>query len=399
MKLKNTKTVAAMILVVILLVGCTTVQGDNENLTIVQASDTVMDTNEQSTNIVVDENSLLDTSVLFTSRDLEQTVDLKDGKLIELMSYEDVIIEEEGIYVLSGLVEEVTVIVEADDEAKVQLVLDTVSIINEESPAIYVKSADKVFITSTDSQNYMEVLGEFNSDGETNWDSVVFSKSDLVLNGTGTLEIISNDGNGITSKDDLKITGGFYTITTSGDAIEANDSIRIYDGDFTIVTNKDALHSENDEDDSLGYLYIKNGNFTITATDDAIYGDSMVQIDGGTIDIITCSEGIEGTYLQINGGDISIYATDDGINATNKTNGDVIIEVNDGLINVKMASGDTDGFDSNGNIYINGGTINVEANSAFDSDGIAELNGGEVIVNGELITEIIQMQMGKPKRK
>lgn len=409
MKLKNTKAIVVMILVVILLVGCTTVQGNNENLTFVQASDTVVETNETSTtgegkdntstNVLVDENSLLDTSELFTNRDLEQTVELSDGKFIELMSYEDVIIEEEGIYILSGLVEEVTVIVEADDEAKVQIVLDTVSIINEESPGIYVKSADKVFITSTDTKNYLEVSGDFNSDGETNCDAVIFSKSDLVLNGTGTLEIVSNDGNGITSKDDLKVTGGIYTITTSEDAIEANDSIRIYDGDFTIVTNKDALHSENEEDDSLGYLYIKDGHFTITAADDAIYGNSMVQIDGGTIDIITCSEGIEGTYLQINGGDISIYATDDGINATNKTNGDVIIEVNDGLINVNMASGDTDGFDSNGDIYINGGTINVEANSAFDSDGIAELNGGEVTVNGEFITEITQMQMGKPKRK
>jgi len=408
MKFKKTKTIAVMILVFILLVGCTTVQGDNENVTNVQLSDTVVEANETSTTseekdntstvVVVDETSLLDTSELFTNRDLEQTVDLSDGNFIELMSHEDVIIDEEGIYVLSGLVEEVTVIVEADDEAKVQIVLDTVSIINEESPAIYVKSADKVFITSTESQNYMEVLGEFTPDGETNLDSVIFSKSDLVLNGTGTLEIVSNDGNGITSKDDLKITGGIYTITTSEDAIEANDSIRIYDGDFTIVTNKDALHSENEDDDTLGYLYIREGNFTITATDDAIYGNSMIQIDGGTIDIITCSEGIEGTYLQINGGDISIYATDDGINAAAKTSYDVVIEVNGGLIDVKMASGDTDGFDSNGDIYINGGTISVEANSAFDSDGVVELNGGEVTVNGEITTEITQMQRSKTKR-
>jgi len=72
----------------------------------------------------VDENSLLGTSELFTTRDLEQTVDLSPGKFIELMSCEDVIIEEEGIYVLSGLAEEVTVIVETDDEVKVQIVLN-----------------------------------------------------------------------------------------------------------------------------------------------------------------------------------------------------------------------------------------------------------------------------------
>ena len=73
---------------------------------------------------------------------------------------------------------------------------------------------------------------------------------------TGTLEIVSEEGNGIAGKDDLKITGGSYIITASSDGIEANDSIRIYDGDITIVSGKDALHSENEDDLSLGYIYI-----------------------------------------------------------------------------------------------------------------------------------------------
>ena len=53
----------------------------------------------------------------------------------------------------------------------------------------------------------------------------------------------------------------------------------------------------------------------IQAADDGIQGNSIVQIDGGTINIETSTEGIEGTYVQINGGEITIYATDDGINA------------------------------------------------------------------------------------
>ncbi|MNC83981.1 hypothetical protein D3C75_1382440 [compost metagenome] len=54
----------------------------------------------------------------------------------------------------------------------------------------------------------MEVTGSYVADGETNLDAVIFSRADMTLNGTGTLEIISNEGNGISSKDDLKITGG-----------------------------------------------------------------------------------------------------------------------------------------------------------------------------------------------
>jgi hypothetical protein len=405
MKIKKNMIAILNGFLILSFVGCTSVQDNNvvssttETTAISQTATAENNVESSSTSIIsAVEGSILDTSEMFSNRDLEQTADLTDAVYIQLESNKDITIDTEGVYVLSGEVNNTTVIVEADSEAKVQIVLDGVSIINEDSPAIYVKSADKVFVTSTESENYMQVSGEYVADGDTNLDAVIFSKEDLTLNGTGMLEIISDKGNGISSKDDIKITGGVYTINSSSNGIEANDSIGIYDGIVTIVTDKDALHSENDEDPSLGYIYIQNGKLNITSTDDAIHANSIVQIDGGTINIDTCSEGIEGTYIQINDGVINIYATDDGINATSKSTAyEVLIEVNGGTIKVIMASGDTDGFDSNGNIYVNGGTINVEANSSFDSDGTSVLNGGEVTVNGEIITEIVQSQMGKSK--
>jgi hypothetical protein len=398
------KIIAGMIGLIILLcmslVGCS-----SEDVAIVQAAkgstlmnetSTGSDSSGSSSTIILSsvEGSLLDTSEMFTERDLEQAADLSDASYIELNNGEDVLISEDGVYVLSGEAENVTVIVESDDEAKVQFVLDGASIKNDDSPAIYVKSADKVFVTLTDSNNYMEVSGSYEADGDVNLDAVIFSQDDLVLNGTGALEIISATGNGITSKDDLKVTGGTYTITSLEDGLEANASIRIAGGDITINSDKDAVHSENEEDSSLGYIYISGGTLNISADDDGTRGTSIVQIDGGVINIKTCTEGIEGTYIQINDGEITIYAKDDGINASAKSGNDVVIEVNGGTINVSMASGDTDAFDSNGNIYINGGTIDIAASSAFDSMGTAQLNDGTVTVNGQIITQITQSQMG-----
>ena len=112
-------------------------------------------------------------------------------------------------------------------------------------------SADKCFITTTDSENSLKVTGKFISDGDTKTDAVIFSKDDLVLNGTGTLNITSAYGNGISGKDDIKITGGTYNIKTAQDAIEANDSIAVCDGNFTINTSKDGFHAENDDDDTI----------------------------------------------------------------------------------------------------------------------------------------------------
>lgn len=337
-------------------------------------------------------NTISSEGEIFTSRDLEQTADLTNATYYTVTDGNDIHITQEGVYVITGTAKNATIYVEAGSEDKVQLVLDGVNITNRNFPCIYVKTADKVFVTSN-GDNTLTVSETFKADGDTNTDGVIFSKSDITLNGTGSLTIKSTD-NGIVGKDDLKITGGTYNITATSKAIEANDSIRIADGTFTLNCGTDGLHSENDDDDSLGYVYISGGKFTVNAKDDAIHGTSLVQIDGGDI-TITAAEGIEGTYIKINGGTISINATDDGINAAKKSKAyNATIEINGGNIKVAMGSGDTDGIDSNGDIYINGGTVDVTANSSFDYDGKAEYNGGTIIVNGTQVNSIPNQMMG-----
>ena len=336
--------------------------------------------------------TVLDASELFSDRDLKQTADLSDAVYYTVSDGTDIHIAEEGVYVLTGTAKNVTIYVEADTEAKVQLVLDGLNLTNADFPCIYVTEADKVFVT-TSSNSSLSVTGTFTQDGDTNTDGVIFSRSDLVLNGTATLTISSTD-NGIVGKDDLKVTGGTYNITAASKAIEANDSIRIAGGTFNLTAGTDGLHAENDEDDTLGYVYISDGTFTISAGDDGIHGTSIVQIDGGTFDI-TAAEGIEGTYIRINDGNINIQASDDGINAAQKSNSyRPTIEFNGGTTTIVMGAGDTDGVDSNGDIYVNGGTINVTGNSTFDYDGTAEYNGGTIIVNGEQVDTIPNQMMG-----
>lgn len=341
-----------------------------------------------------DDSSIYVASSEFTDRDLEQEADLEDATYIEAESDTDITISEEGVYVISGDATEVTIYVDVKDESKVQIVLDGVNIVNEDMPVIYVKSADKVFITTTDTENYMETSGSFVSDGETNLDAVIFSKDDLVFNGVGSLEIVSSE-NGISSKDDLKVTGGTYYVTSELDSFEANDRILIYDGTFDVTSSKDAFHCENDDDDSLGNIYIYDGTFEIYAADDGITAAGFIQIDGGNITITKASEGIEATYIVINDGNIDIYATDDGINAASKSTAyNVEIIINGGTINIEMASGDTDGIDANGSVTINDGYITITCNSGIDVDKESYINGGTVIVNGEQIYEIVAEMMG-----
>ena len=332
-------------------------------------------------------------SDVFTERDLEQTADTSDSQNITVSDNSTIDITEEGVYVINGSAENCTIRVEADDNAKVQLVLDGVSITNSDFPVIYVVSADKVFVTATETENTLTVSGQFRADGETNTDAVIFSKDDLVLNGTGILNINSYDGNGITCKDDMKITGGTYNAVVALDAFEANDSISVNDGVFNIKTNKDGFHCENDN--AEGTIYISGGSFVIDGVSDGIQACALLQIDGGDI-TVNAAEGLEATYILINGGNIDINASEDGINASTSTNAyETAIEINGGYINVAVGQGDTDAIDSNGSIYVNGGTINVTAQmSSFDYDRTAEFNGGTIIVNGTEVSEIPQNMMG-----
>ena len=332
---------------------------------------------------------------LFSKRDLKQEADLSEASYITVEDGQTIRITSEGVYVLTGTASNCTVKIEADKEAKIQLVLDGVTITNSDFPAIYVVSADKVFVTTAEgSENKLSVTGTFKADGETNTDAVIWSKEDLVLNGRGTLTVTSAKGNGITSKDDLKITGGTLNVTAALDALEANDSIAIYDGNITVNSKKDGLHAENDEDDSLGYIWIGGGTLDVTASDDAIHGTAFVQIDGGTV-TVSGAEGIEGTYIQINDGEITVYGTDDGLNGANKSSAyETAIEIAGGTLNVTVGQGDTDAIDSNGNIYVTGGTISITASGSFDYDGSATYTGGTIIVNGQTVNSITNSMMG-----
>ena len=300
-----------------------------------------------------------------------------------------------GTYIISGSLSNGSIIVNAGEDDKVQLVLSGVSINSDNYAAIYVKQADKVFITLADStENTLSNGGSFTQTDDNNVDAVIFSKDDITFNGTGTLKITSPAGHGIVGKDEVTITSGTYDITAANHAISANDLIAVAGGAFTLSAGKDGLHSENSDDETLGNIYIADGTFTIKVSDDAIHANTMLQIDGGTFDI-TAAEGLEGTYIRINGGTIDISASDDGINAANKSSAyTATVEINDGEITIEMGSGDTDGVDSNGNIVINGGTIDVTGNSSFDCDGTAEYNGGTIIVNGQQVDSIPNQMMG-----
>ena len=323
-----------------------------------------------------------------------------------------------GTFYFSGTAQEANIVVNAGDDDKVSLIFDNANITSSKTAVVNGINAKKITINLKDgsANSFTDGLSYsvFTEDDEPN--ATVFSKTDLDINGTGTLTIKANYEDAIASKDDLVIENATLIVNANDDGIRGKDSLTINNANITVNSKGDAIKSTNEEDLNKGYisinggtfnlttesdaidaitvLKITDGKFTINSKDDGIHSDGYIQIDGGTFDI-TAVEGIEATYVKINGGTINISASDDGINATNKSdNYSVVIEINGGNITINMGSGDTDGVDSNGDIIINGGTISVTGQSTFDYDGTGTINGGTVICNGSEITTLPNQFMG-----
>jgi hypothetical protein len=206
-------------------------------------------------------------------------------------------ISSEGTYVIAGTLTDGQIVVDAKDSDKLQIVLNGVSITCADNAPIYIKNADKVYITLAEgTENTLTDKTEYVQTDDNTVDGVIFSEADLTLNGEGTLNITANYKHGIVSKDALAITGGIYNITAIKDTINGKDCVKINDGTFTLSSETgNGISSKNKDDETKGYVYIKGGNITI----------------------VKCREGIEGTAIIIENGTIDITSSDDGFNAAN----------------------------------------------------------------------------------
>lgn len=272
--------------------GCTGTKSSTGN---VVSSETEVNAEET---VAQSETGTFSSADMFTERDLAGTYEESGAVYVTLsgdgitgetdgvaIKGQTVTITAEGTYIFFGTLSEGQIVVDADN-AKVQIVFDNVDITCASSAAVYVKSAEKVFVTLAEgSQNTLRNTDEYVAIDDNNIDAVIFSKSDLTLNGIGSLTIVSAEGHGIVSKDDLKITGGTYDITAAGHALSGKDSVRIADGTFILTAEKDGIHAENADDEEKGYIYIADGDFTITSDGDGMDASSIVQIEDGTFDI------------------------------------------------------------------------------------------------------------------
>ncbi len=411
----------SFILIIVVLSACAGSQASDSN----QTNETIITTVESEDTIIVGlEEALKKTNNNYLNENVqESTLISLEGNSASSDSNQ-VIIEENSIEIMSTgsymLIGDYNgqIRVNTEEEGQVQLILAGVKLTNDSNAPIYIEQVDEAIITVMqgseniieDTSTYIEEEMEELDIERTN--GAIYSKEDLVINGKGQLGITTNDKTAILSKDDLIIYDVTLKIDAGRNGLKGNDLVYISGATLDIQAEKKGIQSDilvdinsatilvDSIDDSLhsnDTVIIRSGNIVLTTEDDGIHADNLIQIDGGIITVENSYEGLEAKDIIINDGEVIINASDDGVNATDGTTEtvgrgsmmeggsyDFGIHIHGGILTINSYG---DGLDSNGNIWMTGGTLIISGpisngDGSIDYDGTFEMTGGVLVATG-----------------
>ncbi len=310
-----------------------------------------------------------------------------------------------GIYRITGQCSDGSVLINADGDDNVVLLLDGISLTSESGAVIRCENSDKLTITLADgSNNTLTDAQSYADTEEDSPDAAVFCRDNMIINGSGSLTVNARYLDGIKSKDGIKIAGGNISVNSVDDGITGKDFIIIGGGRLDITSAGDALKSTNDTDTELGYISITDGSVNIITNGDAIDactqfiisgGELAARTGGGSATVVHSSEqdfggrkdffdfdssntnsssgstkGIKAEQgIFINDGNITLDCADDALHSG------TVLQVSGGVLDI--ASGD-DALHADGSMIISNGDITIsscyEALEALSLD----INGGKI---------------------
>lgn len=386
--MKPAKRISAVLLGAALLLGCLCACGSTAG------TGTDTDTNDDSV-----AQQLYDADVA--------APDLTNATTITLSGTDDVTITDGGVYVLTGTLTDGRVLVNAPG-ADVTLVLQNADITCTDSSALYIYKAANVLVylpdgtasTLTDGSSY-DYSDSFSSADDEEPNACLYSKSDLVIAGGGTLTVTGNANNGITGKDALKIEDTTVSVTAANHGVNGKDCLVLKQADVTVTSGGDALRATNDSDSALGCVLIGASALMLTAGEDGIQAETTLTLfdttgtvtsgggSGTALSGDVSAKGIKaGTDITVRSGSCALDCADDAVHANGSVtisggtfaittgddgvHADETVTITDGTIDISKCYEGIEGQ----TITISGGTIDiVSSDDGLNAAGGADQSG------------------------
>ncbi len=354
--MKNIFFFVFSVLVMFVLISCEKdyIRKDKENTDNVVAGNTGVheDTADYFVDSLIADYILLNENSIISS---DEGVTINGSKAI---------IQSSGTYKLSGTLADGQIIVNTGDNETVWIIFDGVRINCLTGSPVCISKAKKVIIFIADgTDNYLTDGSSYTEleDGEPN--AALFSKADMTIFGNGSLTVLGNYKDGISSKDGLIISGGTITVNAADDGIRGKDYLIIHNGNIAVNSGGDGLKSDNTDNASLGYITIETGTINITSGGDALAAQTNLTVSGGAFNITSgggssktisanlSAKGLKGlASVLINGGTIRVSSADDAIHSN------VNVKICGG--NLTLSSSD-DGIHADASVAIDNCILNI----------------------------------------
>lgn len=278
-------------------------------------------------------------------------------------------ITEGGAYTLTGASTSASILINTDENVK--LILNGVELTSTTGPVIYGQQVKNLYIELAEgTENTLTDTDNYETDSSTQEEigkAVISCNDDIIILGSGTLNVNGNHKHGIAGDDKLYIESGIINVvTTVKDGIKANDLLCIDGGTINITSENEGMESEDK-------LIINDGEITINSKEDGINASTYIEINGGKIDVtsagndaIDSNGGFDGC-ITINGGEINATGADVPEGALDTDSNSVII--NGGKVTAKGGA--------NSPIIENGGDNNITGETFTGGP------GGQVEPNGQ----------------
>ena len=355
-----------------------------------------------------------------------------------------VTISRPGTYRLSGTLTDGQVVVSSAAQGLVRLVLDGADITSATTAPIAVEQAEQAVVVLADGSTN-SLADTARTAGEDERDGALFSRADLTVTGTGSLEVTGALNDGIAANDGLVIDSGTVSVRAADDGIRGKDYVVITGGEVGVTSEGDGLKSDNEEDTDAGYVAVLGGSVTVNsgadgldaatdvivgdgtvdvtsggggggelaedasakglkgdvsvvvgggsvtvdAADDAVHSDGAATITGGALTLATGDDGVHAEEtLTVTGGDVEVTRSEEGLEAAAITisGGDVTVVSADDGINAAGGNGESGAevqASATYSVTITGGTVVIDAGGdGLDSNGTVDMTGGTVVVAG-----------------